>query len=185
MKNFRLFAAIDPGTVEKQALACISHELRAQFKGGRVNTWGMYHITLHFFEEVPQDRVEDIKLILKKAAAKQEEFTLVTGGPGTFGPQDSAVVWIGLSQGTQELAALHAKLEKLLAKAGFLEENRPYTPHITLAREIDVTKLEPAIKDTLLADVNLHAGALTLLESKVVDGQAVYEPIASYPFKGK
>jgi 2'-5' RNA ligase len=185
MKNARLFIAIDPTPVEKQALACICQELRSQFGEGRVNTWEMYHITLHFFEEVPEDRIEDVKAVMKRAAARQKPFALVTGRPGTFGPEDSAVVWVGLSEGLEELGELHAKLEKRLAKAGFLEENRPYTPHITLGREVDVTAFEPSIGETQLASVNLSAHALTLLESKVVGGRAVYEPVAVYPFKGK
>jgi 2'-5' RNA ligase len=185
MKKARLLIAIDPTPVEKQALACISQELRAQFREGRVNTWEMYHITLHFFEEVPEDRIEDIKVIMKRAAARQKRFTLVTGRPGLFGPEDSAVVWIGFSEGAEELGTLHAKIEKRLAKAGFLEENRPYAPHITLGREIDAGRFDPPLKETLLADVNLSAHALTLLESKIADGRAVYEPLAVYPFKGK
>lgn len=72
-----------------------------------------------------------------------------------------------------------------MAKAGFLEDNRLYAPHITLAREIDTRDFDPPIGDTLLASVNLSANALTLLESNVVDGKTVYTQLATYPFKGK
>lgn len=182
MRNAKLLIVIDPTPVEKQALACISQELRSQFKGGRPNPWELYHITLHFFEEMPEDRIGDIKKAIKKAAHGQRQFTLVTGKPGIFGSEDSAVVWVGISDGTNELGLLHGRLEKALAKAGFLEENRPYQPHITLGREIDTTKFSHAVKDALLASVNLSAHSLTLLESKKVDGKPVYEPLAKVEF---
>lgn len=185
MKNAKLFVVIDPTPVEKQALACICQELRAQFKSGRVYSWESYHITLYFFPVAPRNRVEDIKKVLKRAASRQKRFTLVTGGPGIFGEEDSATVWVGLPEGAGELAALHEKLEKMLTKAGILGEDKPYAPHITLGREIDTRDFEPKLADTLLASVNLTAGALTLMERGIEDGMTVFKPLASFPFKGK
>ena len=185
MKKTKLYITIDPNAVEKQALSCISQELRAQFRSGLVNTWEMLHITLHYFGEVPEDRIADIVLSMKKIAAGLKNFTMLTGRPGFFGPKDSATVWIGLTEGAEELSTIHAKLEKLLAKAGFPAEDRPYTPHVTLGREIDVNAFDPPVGETQLASVNLSAHALTLLKSRVVGGKPVYEPLAVVPFKGK
>lgn len=185
MKSLRLHLSIGLSTVEKQALHCISHELRSQFAEGRILTEDMYHVTLHFFKEVPEDRVEDIKRAMKKAASSQHPFTLVTSRPGIFGSPDSAVVWIGMQEGQEELRLLHEKLEKLLAKAGFLEENRPYQPHITLGREVDTRGFHPPLAEMLLPSVNLTAHVFTLLESKIVDGLPAYESLATAEFKGK
>jgi RNA 2',3'-cyclic 3'-phosphodiesterase len=185
MNNAKLFIVIDPNPVEKQALACICQELRAQFKTGRIYSWEMYHITLYFFPEATQDRIDEIKRLMKNAAAKQKSFSLITGQPEIFGSEDSANVWVSLPEGAGELAALHAKLEKTLAKAGFLGENKPYAPHITLGREIDIRKFDPPLSETILASVNLSANALTLMERRVEDGKTVFTPLASYPFKGK
>lgn len=179
MENVKLLIVVDPNPVEKQALASICHELRSQFRDGRIHSWELYHITLRFFEEVPEDRVNDIKRAMRSAAAGRRSFALVTGKPGIFGSEDSAVVYVGISDGTNELAELHARLGKSLAKAGFMEENRPFTPHITLGREIDTTGFNPSVKDTLLASVNLSAPALTLLQSRHVDGRTVYEQLAT------
>jgi RNA 2',3'-cyclic 3'-phosphodiesterase len=185
MRSTRLILAIDLTTVEKQALHCISHELRAQFKEGLINTEDMYHITLHFFESVPEDSAEAIKRVMKKAAAAQKPFTVVTGHPGFYRSPESAVVWIGMNDGQAELEQLHAKIEKLLAGTGFLEENRPYQPHVTLGREINTQAFKTPLAEILLPSVNLSARALTLLESKAVDGKPVYVTLASAEFKGK
>jgi RNA 2',3'-cyclic 3'-phosphodiesterase len=183
MKNVKLFIAIDLSPVEKQALHCISHGLRTQCKEGRINSEEMYHITLHFFEEVPEDRVKDIQQAMKKATLGQKPFTMVTGKPGTFGTGESAVVWIGISDGLVELNALHDKLEKQLAAAGFLQDTRPYQPHITLGREIDINALHTPLKDAQLSSVSLSAHALTLLESKLVDGKPVYRTLTMANFE--
>lgn len=184
MKTLRLFLAIDMTPVEKQALHCISLDLWEQFKEGRIHTEDMYHITLHFFEEVPEDRVEAIKRVMQKAAAAQKPFIVVTGRPGIFGSPESAVVWIGMREGQPQLEQLHTNVEKLLAGVGFLQENRLYQPHITLGREIDTRGFKPPLNEILLPSVNLNAHKLTLLESKKVDGKPVYEPLVSAEFKG-
>jgi 2'-5' RNA ligase len=44
------------------------------------------------------------------------------------------VIWIGLRQGREECAAYFEKLDGELAKAGFLAESKPFSPHLTVAR---------------------------------------------------
>ncbi len=183
MNNAKLLLVIDPNPVEKQALACICQELRAQFKGGKVNVWELYHITLQYFEEMPEDRIADIKLAMKKACRGQRSFMMVTGQPGTTAPADSARVWIGITEGADKLADLHARLDTHLAKADFAISPDPYVPHITLGRDLDTTKFKPPVSETLLASVNLTGGALTLLESRYEGDRKVYEPLAVCKFK--
>lgn len=184
MNTAKLFLAVDFSAVEKQALHCVAYELHSQFRHGRINAEDMYHVTLHFFKEVPQDRIKDIQKAMKQAAAGQKPFSMVTGKPGIFGSPDSAVVWIGLSQGLEELNNLHDRLEKQLAKEGFLEDVRPFTPHLTLGREIDTTAFATPIGSIMLPSMNLTASALTLLESKIVDGKPVYSRVSAVRFTG-
>jgi RNA 2',3'-cyclic 3'-phosphodiesterase len=182
MENVKLAIAVDLNSVEKQALHCITYGLRTQCKVGLINPEEMYHVTLHFFEEVPLDRVKDIELAMSNAAKGQAPFTLVTGKPGQFGSEDSSVVWIGINSGVNELVNLHSILEKQLVKAGFLEDIRPYQPHITLGREIDTRAIQPKLSEFILSSVNLTARGLTLLQRKLVDGKPVYETLANIKF---
>lgn len=184
MKPLRLFLAIDLSDVEKQALHCVAYELHSQFKDGRIHPEERYHVTLHFFEEAPEGRLKDIRRAMHRAAEGVKPFTIVTGGPGIFGNPENAVVWIGLSEGNEELDALHWKLEGLLTREGFLEDARPFRPHITLGREIDTTAWPTPMAEVALPSMNLQANALTLLESKIVDGRPVYEPLCSVEFVG-
>lgn len=180
-KTARLFAAVDFTAVEKQALHCISYDLRAQCKSGRMVTEDMYHITLHFFEQVPLDRVKDIKGAMQRAAADAIPFSLVTGSLGSFGPRDSAVLWIGLHEGIEPLRALHQKLEVELSSQGFLTENRLFKGHITLGREVDQRRFETPLNEMELPSVNLAVNAITLMESTKENGRPVYVPLFSVP----
>ncbi|HSK08956.1 MAG TPA: 2'-5' RNA ligase family protein, partial [Vicinamibacterales bacterium] len=44
------------------------------------------------------------------------------------------VIWIGLSAGSEQLAAVHEELEGRLAGLGFEREDRPFRAHLTLGR---------------------------------------------------
>ena len=44
------------------------------------------------------------------------------------------MLWIGIDDPTGHLAGLHRTLEDECAKAGFVREERPFHPHLTIAR---------------------------------------------------
>jgi 2'-5' RNA ligase len=47
------------------------------------------------------------------------------------------VFWIALDQGRGEMVAVQRELGRRLSAAGFAPEDRPFTPHLTLARVRD------------------------------------------------
>lgn len=182
MGTRKLLIAIDPGPVEKQALHCICQELRSQCKAGRKNTEDMYHVTLNIIEEAPDSKLKAIQKAMQKASKGQKPFTILTGKPGLYGTVQSATVWIGISGGQDELQLLREKLVCELAAVGIEQDKAPYQPHITLGRDVDTTVFNPPLAESLPPSVNLTAKALTLLESKNVDGRTVYEPLAVFDF---
>lgn len=182
MGTRKYLIAIDHNPVEKQALHCICQELRSQCRAGRKNTEDMYHITLVVIEDAPDDKLPDIRKVIKSVAAAQHPFTILTGKAGFFGTESSATVWISVSEGHDELKKLHDKLLNKLAGVGLQQEEAPFQPHITLGREVDITVFNPPLGETLLPSVNLTAHALTLLERRIEDGKTVYEPIATVNF---
>ena len=70
-----------------------------------------------------------------RGAQTTAPFAVRIGSPGTFGPPHNPhVIWIGLAGRLQPLLDLQASLVGRLAQAGFPSEERPYAPHLTLAR---------------------------------------------------
>jgi 2'-5' RNA ligase len=90
------------------------------------------HITLKFIGEQTPAQVEIIAENLRRL--KASAFDLRVSGYGFF-PTAKAprVFWIGVSP-VSDLAALAASIDAATSAAGVPREERPYSPHLTLAR---------------------------------------------------
>jgi 2'-5' RNA ligase len=90
------------------------------------------HITLKFIGEQTPERVEAIAERLRRV--KGGEFEIRSGGYGFFPTAKAArVFWIGIHAGPQ-LAELAGSIDVATAELGIPREDRPYSPHLTLAR---------------------------------------------------
>ena len=90
------------------------------------------HLTLKFIGEQTPDQVEAITERLRRL--ESSPFEIRAGGYGFF-PTAKAprVFWIGIHAGPQ-LAALAESVEAAVAELGIPQEDRPFSPHLTLAR---------------------------------------------------
>lgn len=92
-----------------------------------------FHITLRFVgkvEPVPYDRL----LATLDTRSLVEPFRLRLGGIGAFPNRRRAtVVWVGV-EADSALADLAALIEDAVVMAGFEPEDRPFVPHLTVAR---------------------------------------------------
>jgi 2'-5' RNA ligase len=90
------------------------------------------HITLKFIGEQTPERVEAITERLRRVDGGA--FEIRSGGYGFF-PTAKAprVFWIGIHGGPQ-LAELAQSIDTATAELGIPREDRPYSPHLTLAR---------------------------------------------------
>ncbi|MNB74651.1 2'-5'-RNA ligase [compost metagenome] len=94
-----------------------------------------YHITLQFLGDTPASDIPALIGSLKQASEKMEPFTLTLQEPGTFGPPGAPrVLWAGVGGEKDALRELYARITGKTAALGFTAENRPYSPHVTLAR---------------------------------------------------
>ena len=93
------------------------------------------HLTFHFFDELPEDRVEDVRGAAGAAAAGMSGFDLELEGLGCFPERGPAkVVWVGCGAGRETLVALAEAISRALVGRGFPGDARPFSPHLTLAR---------------------------------------------------
>src|SRR5260221_302609 len=90
------------------------------------------HITLKFIGEQPSAQVDAITERLRRMEGSA--FEIQAGGYGFF-PTAKAprVFWIGIHAGPQ-LAELAERIDIAAAELGVPREDRPYSPHLTLAR---------------------------------------------------
>jgi len=90
------------------------------------------HITLKFIGEQTAERVEAIAQHLRRVGGSP--FEIRSAGFGFF-PTAKAprVFWIGIHSGPQ-LVELARSIDTATAELGIPREERPYSPHLTLAR---------------------------------------------------
>jgi 2'-5' RNA ligase len=90
------------------------------------------HVTLKFVGEVKEDKLERIKSAL--AAVKAAPFPVTFANAGFFPAAKSPrVFWIGVAGG-EALTQLASAVDIATHNAGVPQEERDYSPHLTLAR---------------------------------------------------
>ena len=91
------------------------------------------HLTLHFLGEVAAQDLGNVRTAL--ATVRTHSFTIAVNGIGKFQQEGRPqVLWAGV-EANAALIALHRSIGAAMADAiGFRPEERPYSPHLTLAR---------------------------------------------------
>ena len=124
----RLFVAIDIPEELKADLRRFASELPA----ARWVLADQLHLTLRFIGEVGPQTCAAIKGALSGLCF--QSFPLALHGTGHFPPgRHPRVLWIGVEP-SDPLARLHQDLELALMEVGLAPDERPFSPHLTLAR---------------------------------------------------
>jgi len=93
------------------------------------------HLTLAFLGNVPIDSLETLTAHLQEIAASFPPLALRLNQLGSFpSSKDPRVVWVGLDGAIDDLHRLQAAIQQAAAKTGDHVEERPYHPHLTIAR---------------------------------------------------
>ncbi len=118
--------------MEKVAGASIDERAYGQPRWVRVE--GL-HLTLRFLGATPDERRPELAEALAAAAIGVRPFRIVLSGGGAFpDPHRPRVLWIGISQGAPQLADLVRRMDTSLVPLGWPPEDRPFAPHMTIAR---------------------------------------------------
>ncbi|WP_124728143.1 RNA 2',3'-cyclic phosphodiesterase [Staphylospora marina] len=132
----RLFVAVRLPPEVKRALAVRCEELGTRWRFSKWVHQEDYHVTVQFLGSVDQDRMGPLAGELARAAAKHQPFELAVAGIGTFGrPEQPRILWAGLTGDLGKLRALQSTVARHLETVGFPPEQRPYRPHVTVARK--------------------------------------------------
>lgn len=187
----RSFLALDPPEAIRREIGKVQERLRKMIRGDLrwVRTESI-HLTLKFFGDIPRNAVPGISAAAGGVAAGFAPFDLSIGGVGVFPDIDRPrVVWLGMNGEVERLAAFQQELERAIQAIGFPREERPFRPHLTLAR-IKSPKGVMGLAQVLERGGDYAAGRFTaaglvLFKSDLTPGGAIYSRIAEYPFAGE
>jgi RNA 2',3'-cyclic 3'-phosphodiesterase len=181
----RVFVAIEIPSEIRNGFATLLSELRAVTQAAKWVRAENLHVTLKFLGHTDPSNLEKIMEALR-AIRNSQPLKLNFRGLGFF-PNEKRprVFWSGMDSST-DLQPLAQAVDRSLHAIGFPLEERPFAPHLTLARFNP-----PGIPPALSAFVKQHGsrsfGSMTarefhLIESKLKPSGAEYTTLQSFSF---
>ena len=170
----RLFVGIALADVVTASLSRLCEKLRKEGDSLRWSRPEGWHITLEFLGNA--DGAQFDCLIVRLGEVQSTPVPVRIGGMDVFERAGAFVVDVALSR---ELVALQEHVVTATRKCGFVAEDRPYHPHITLARakgdgRRQLKELKSRIA-TAPAFPAFEANAFLLFESHLGPGGSKYE----------
>jgi RNA 2',3'-cyclic 3'-phosphodiesterase len=181
----RLFVAVRPPDAALRQLADIVQRLRAQAPRLSWTTPAQWHLTLVFLADVPDDRVPELERRLGSAATRHPVARLSIGGGGRFGAR---VLIAKIGGDVDAVRRLAASVQAAARRTGLDVEDRPYRPHLTLARARGSADLRPLVAEVSgFRGVDWVAAEIELVRSRLgkgPGGHAAHETLRVWPLTG-
>ena len=182
-EEIRSFIAIELSEEAKKGLARLRRELEKDEH--RFVKWvdtGGIHLTLKFLGNIPAKRVTEITEAMEKAAQGIFPFHLEISGLGAFPSLKQArVFWVGIGGEVDKLSGLQKSIDSALAALGFAKEERPFVPHLTLARiregasPLERRSFGELVGSTVFEDkYPVAVEAIRLMRSQLTPAGAIY-----------
>lgn len=169
----RVFFALVPDSDMRTRLAPLARQF-AQRMRGRATAPESLHLTLAFVGIVSPERVDDLVAI--GASAPHDGIDLTLDTVGVF--RRARVAWIAPAATPRALAALQGALALAVTAQGFVFDERPFRPHVTLAR-----KCVTALVAEAIAPIAWRIQRLALMASTLDPAGARYRELAGWPLR--
>jgi 2'-5' RNA ligase len=174
----RIFVAVDLDDEVRHGLAAhLNASVTNDGLPGSAPPPANWHITLRFLGKANQPAYETVLARLEETDLGPP-FELGFAGLGAFPRAARAtVLWLGVGTGADALSDLAGAVEEAVVGAGYMPEERPFHPHLTLSRirpPRDVRGLVERVKPFPLRQTVRH---VTVCESVLGRGPAIYVPL--------
>jgi RNA 2',3'-cyclic 3'-phosphodiesterase len=183
METIRAFIAVELTADVKVELSIIEFVLKkaSDYSVRWVNPDSI-HLTLCFLGDIQEAQMATIQKAIDRTAACFNVFELRLGKPGAFpnilNPQ---IIWVGLEGDLPRLAEMQGMLARELRPAGYKPENRPFSPHLTIARTrpgastAGRQKMADAlVRSTETVNPVVTVKAISLMKSRLTTAGAVH-----------
>ncbi len=178
----RAFVALVPPAEALAELAAAVAPLRTAHPGLRWTPAAQWHVTVAFLGEVDEGVLPALGERLSRAARRHPPPSLQLAGGGRFGDH---VLWTGVHGEADRVRRLAASVSAAARRCRIAVDDRPFRPHLTLARGRDRADLRPAV--ALLAGFTgtpWTADAVHLVRSRLgagPGGTAAHDVVGTWP----
>lgn len=174
----RVFIAIELSDKVKGELSSIQQSVKKAALSGRFTSTENFHLTVHFIGEVNQKECEDIESAMDKVASQTGPFQLRLNSLGSFKKKNKEIIWVGVNGNLYALHQLNKDILKALSSKELTDSELDYVPHLTLGRQLKLTAPISDLKETIAFTQSvISVESLSLMESKRVNNELVYQPI--------
>ena len=180
----RTFIAIDLPDALRLSLAEAQQSFRSVCPEARWTRPEGIHLTLKFLGEVTDSQLRQVVEALH-GMGPLDAFPIELKGFGFFpNARRPRVFWVGV-EAPPALMDLAERVERVMEKVGFMREERPFAPHLTLAR-FTVPRAQPALEGALASRQpaslgRFEAAEFFLFESKLSPQGAQYRKVSRFP----
>lgn len=148
------------------------------------------HLTLKFLGEVSGGNLEALASILGNESERHTSFDLTVGSLGAFpNLHRPRVIWVGV-KAPAELFALQKAIEAETRHLGYPNEDRPFSPHLTLgriaqnARPDEVAQVARVIQDLQVGELGtVRVERLHLFRSDLRPSGSIYTSLYNFQLK--
>ena len=155
------------------------NEFKSYTQKGKWTNSNNLHLTLLFIGEMDKDHVEHLNKHLSHDLSKEKSFSIVTSSLSSFIKKEGKVLWVGVNEGNEALESLAKKVIKSVRRADIDFKSSPFTPHITIARNVMTDHLDRL----MLHEFNPHkilVDHVNLYLSHQIEGSLTYTPLYTY-----
>lgn len=189
-RSIRAFIALKTPSDWEEPLREFQTSLR-QHLPSRAFRWvepRQMHVTLRFFGNLRSEQVPSVSERLIAICAESDPFEFRLEGLGCFpSERRPRVIWAGLRGGEASLENLVARINDATGGFGERPDERPFVPHLTLARAKEPSRAEVRILAELLSRPVPRevwtVDEVLFLESTLSASGAHYEVLSSHPLR--
>lgn len=139
------------------------------------------HLTLRFLGDVATLRIPSVGAAVERAAGRSRPLEIEVGTTGCYpSAARPRVFWVGLPAVPEGLLRLHAMIEEELAREGFAQEDRRYSPHLTIGR-VRSPQNASRVAEDLIATVfereSFQATEVIVMRSDMDPAGSIYSPL--------
>ncbi len=179
----RLFVALELPAVVRTALHQWRSERLAGVPGLRLTAPEALHLTLCFLGSKLVGEIAGIAQACSSVAVECSRPVLGLGEPVWLPRRRPRLVAIGLEDGPGALASLQSSVAAALEAGGWYEpEQRPFRPHVTVARAAANARLSPVALPAPIP-ISFVGSEVAVMRSRTRPKGAEYERLASVSLK--
>lgn len=131
----RSFLAIEVPEIILKKIGQVQEDLKSSHADVRWVSPEKIHLTLRFFGNVDESRIEPIVQSIRGPIQSTSPFSVSVKGIGVFPHlRNPRVIWIGLLDEKKVLVSFQERVGTELEKIGYEPEDRPFQAHLTLGR---------------------------------------------------